>query len=124
MQTVRTFCFWAALCASLTVTWTPSGLAEPSVSGQKLYETYCTQCHGMLGDGWGVNIRDMAVQPRDHTDKDDMAARTDAELFKAIKHGGKAVNKSVLMPNWDGNFTDAELRSLVEYLHELCQCGR
>ncbi|MDZ7784769.1 MAG: hypothetical protein U5K56_18095 [Halioglobus sp.] len=34
--------------------------------------------------------RDMSVQPRDHTDPEEMAARTDEELAKAIKHGGKA----------------------------------
>ena len=27
------------------------------------YKTYCVQCHGMQGNGKGVNIRDMSVQP-------------------------------------------------------------
>ncbi len=87
-----------------------------------LYKTYCWQCHGMNGDGMGVNIRDMSVQPRNHTKAKDMANRSDDELFKAIKKGGQAISKSVLMPPWDGVLTDDQIRSLVGYLRKLCQC--
>ncbi|MCB0220868.1 MAG: cytochrome c [Chrysiogenetes bacterium] len=88
--------------------------------GVKLYRLYCAQCHGLHGDSFGVNSYDMDVAPRDHTDTAEMSARTDAELFKAIKFGGKAVNKSILMPNWDGNLSDEEIHALVKYLRELC----
>ncbi len=84
-------------------------LAESEPTGKQLYDTYCTQCHGIYGDGWGVNSRDIEVLPRDHTDSAEMSARSDQELFKAIKHGGQAVNKSILMPNWDANMSDAEI---------------
>lgn len=88
--------------------------------GEVLYEAYCTQCHGMDGTGGGINVADMSVLPRDHTNVDEMSARTDAELAKAIKHGGKAVNKSVLMPAWDKNLTDEQVDYLVVYLRQLC----
>ena len=52
-----------------------------------------------------------------------MSARTDDDLFKAIKEGGQAVNKSILMPNWDGNMTDAEIHDVVAYLRALCCAG-
>lgn len=87
-----------------------------------LYRTYCWQCHGMTGDGQGVNVRDMSVQPRDHTDAEQMSVRTDEELFKAIKEGGQAISKSVLMPPWGGNLSDNEIWSLVEHLRVLCEC--
>ena len=86
------------------------------------YKSYCWQCHGMNGDGKGVNIRDMSVQPRDHTDAKDMSTRSDEELFKAIKEGGQAISKSVLMPPWSGTFTDEEINDLVKYLRTLCNC--
>ncbi len=89
-------------------------------NGNALYEIYCTQCHGISGDGKGINIADMSVLPRDHTDKDEMSARTDEELMKAIKHGGKSVNKSVLMPAWDSNFSDQQVDDLVAYLRQIC----
>lgn len=88
--------------------------------GETLYRVYCTQCHGQEGNGRGVNAPAMSVLPRDHTDRGEMSARTDEDLFKAIHSGGKAVNKSILMPNWDGNLNDAEINDLVAYLRELC----
>jgi len=86
------------------------------------YNTYCIQCHGMAGNGMGVNIRDMSVQPRDHTDAKAMSGRTDDQLFKAIKEGGLSISKSVLMPPWGGAFTDNEIHDLVKYLRKLCKC--
>lgn len=97
-------------------------LADSEPTGKQLYDTYCTQCHGIYGDGWGVNSRDIEVLPRDHTDSGEMSARSDQELFKAIKHGGQAVDKSILMPNWDANMSDAEIDRVVRYLRELCDC--
>lgn len=88
--------------------------------GQAVYKAYCTQCHGISGDGKGVNAPELAVQPRNHTDRAEMSARTDEDLFKAIKEGGQAVNKSILMPNWDGNLSDQEIDDLVAYLRQLC----
>lgn len=107
----------------MTVMLFPSIVWADQPTGKELYETYCTQCHGMIGDGWGVNTRDIAVLPRDHTETDEMSARTDEDLFKAIKFGGAAVSKSILMPNWDANMTDDEIRRTVSYLRELCQCS-
>ena len=76
----------------------------------------------MNGDGKGLNIGDMSVQPRDHTDAKEMSTRTDDDLFKAIKEGGQSVNKSVLMPPWGGTFSDEEITKLVKYLRILCKC--
>lgn len=95
-------------------------LAADVDHGKLLYETYCTQCHGLSGDGKGINAPHLAVQPRNHTDRGEMSARTDDDLFKAIKEGGQAVNKSILMPNWDGNIDDDGIHDLVAYLRHLC----
>jgi cytochrome c oxidase cbb3-type subunit 3 len=114
---------WAAagglLAASLLVPAATLG-DDAAGRGEALYRIYCTQCHGLAGDGRGVNTRDMAVQPRDHTDTGEMSARTDQDLAKAIRGGGKAVNKSVLMPAWGENFSDEDIDALVAYLRVLC----
>jgi mono/diheme cytochrome c family protein len=86
------------------------------------YKTYCIQCHGLRGNGMGADIQDMSVQPRDHTDAKAMGGRTNAELFKVIKEGGLAINKSSLMPPWDSVFTDDEIHDLVQHLRKLCKC--
>jgi len=109
------------LCITIALLLMPAA----AISGEQArgnYETYCIQCHGMQGNGMGVNIADMSVQPRDHTDSKSMAARTDDELFKVIKEGGLAINKSVLMPPWGASFTDNEIHDLVTYLRKLCKC--
>lgn len=108
------------LLALLLMAW--SAALPAAETGADLYKTYCWQCHGLSGDGMGVNVRDMSVQPRDHTDAKEMASRSDADLFKAIKDGGQAISKSVLMPPWGGSLSDDEIRTLVGYLRELCQC--
>ena len=40
----------------------------------------------------------------------------------AIKDGGQAISKSVLMPPWGGVLSDEEIHGLVGYLRKLCQC--
>ncbi len=91
-------------------------------SAKDNYRTYCMQCHGMAGQGMGLNIQDMSVQPRDHTDTKAMSTRTDSELFKVIKEGGLAISKSSLMPPWADTLTDNEIDDLVKHLRKLCQC--
>jgi cytochrome c oxidase cbb3-type subunit 3 len=86
------------------------------------YKTYCVQCHGMDGNGKGVNIRDMSVQPRDHTDAKSMSARSDDTLFKVIKEGGPSIEKSVLMPPWGDTLNDEEIKDMVQHLRKLCKC--
>lgn len=98
----------------------PGALAGDAERGKVLYDTYCTQCHGITGKGKGLNAPTLSVQPRNHTDKAEMSARTDAELFKSIKFGGQSVNKSILMPNWEGNLDDESIHDLVAYLRQVC----
>lgn len=103
-------------------------LAAFSVSAQAKetaadnYKAYCVQCHGSEGNGKGVNVRDMAVVPRDHTDAKSMSGRSDETIFKAIKEGGPSIDKSILMPPWDATMSDEEIKDLVQHLRLLCKC--
>ncbi len=109
------------LLAAATLAWLAApALAQPS--GEDLYRTYCAQCHGLQGNGKGINVRDMSVQPRDHTDSKYMAGRTDEELRTAIVEGGQALSKSVLMPPWGSVLEPQEVDALVAYLRKLCDC--
>lgn len=101
---------WLAL---LTMT---TRAEEPHAHAIQLYNTYCVQCHGVNRDGNGVNSKEMAVKPRDHTDSKAMGDTPDETLFKAIKGGGLAVSKSVLMPRWEGVLNDDEIKEMVSYL--------
>ena len=111
---------YPAMIAALLVVLPAAAAAAPADSGADLYKTYCTQCHGIEGTGNGINASHMAVQPRNHTDRTEMAARTDDELFKVIELGGKSINKSVLMPAWGHNLNEAQIHLLVGHLRTLC----
>jgi mono/diheme cytochrome c family protein len=52
-----------------------------------------------------------------------MGDTPDEQLFKAIKEGGLAVNKSALMPAWGSVLTDAQITEMVGYLRKVCHCG-
>ncbi|MDQ6965232.1 MAG: cytochrome c [Mariprofundales bacterium] len=109
------------LLAAAIVTLVLPLLAE-AATGPENYRVYCMQCHGISGTGTGVNSRDMAVKPRNHTDGKYMEARSDQDLFNVIKDGGPAINKSALMPAWGDVFSDDEIRDLVKHLRKLCRC--
>lgn len=108
-----------ALLGLLALIAGPS-LAGDADHGKALYAMYCTQCHGIRGDGHGINAPALSVMPRDHTDRGEMSARTDDDLAKAIRDGGKAINKSILMPAWGGNLNDSAINDLIAYLRALC----
>lgn len=99
-----------------------SAQAQAHEAAADNYKAYCVQCHGMEGNGKGVNIRDMSVMPRDHTDAKAMSGRSDETLFKVIKEGGPSIEKSVLMPPWDGTLSDEEIKDMVQHLRMLCKC--
>ena len=110
------------ICVVLLLGWSMAFAAIGKETAVDNYRTYCTQCHGVDGNGKGINIRDMSVQPRDHTDAKAMSGRSDDAIFKVIKEGGPSIDKSVLMPPWGDTFSDEEIRDLVAYLRQLCKC--
>jgi len=106
--------------AVLMMVASPAGYAEEAYLN---YKSYCMQCHGMHGKGDGVNVPALNILPRDHSDNKYMMSRTNTEIFKVIKFGGPAINKSVKMPAWGDTFTDEEITQLVGHIRSLC-CER
>lgn len=104
------------IAATTGVVWAASARAEESARAVRNYNLYCVQCHGVNRDGNGINSVGMSVKPRDHTDTKGMGDTPDDTLFKAIKGGGLAVGKSVLMPKWDSVMNDEEIKEMVAYL--------
>lgn len=113
---------WRLIGIAMLV-WLAAGTALAGESAADNYRTYCMQCHGLDGNGKGINVRDMSVQPRDHTDAKAMSGRSDEMIFKVIKEGGPSIDKSVLMPPWGDTLSDDEIKDLVAYLRKLCKCS-
>lgn len=90
--------------------------------GKTIYQFYCSQCHGIKGNGKGINYQALTIRPQDHTDASFMSGRTDKQLEDVIRHGGIGVSKSPLMPPWGEVFLEKDIKKLVKYLRTLCSC--
>lgn len=98
----------------------PFSAAADDQRGKALYRLYCTQCHGVAGNGGGINAPHMSVVPRDHTDPSEMSSRSDADLAEVVRGGGKVINQSILMPAWGATLTDEDVEALVGHMRALC----
>ena len=89
---------------------------------RQTYQFYCAQCHGINGQGDGVNAPYLVVPPRDHTKAAYLETRSNQQLFEAIKLGGLSVGRAPCMPAWRYTIDDKNIWSLVNYIRELCNC--
>lgn len=90
---------------------------------KQVFDFYCAQCHGVDGDGKGVNVtKDFATDPRNFTVTADMEKRTDDDIRTVIKDGGPAISKSPLMPPWGATLSAAEVDGLLAHIRKLCKC--
>src|SRR5215831_7780490 len=88
-------------------------LAGDSVAGRALYQQYCSTCHGAQGKGDGPAASALNPRPRDHTDGRYMNALSDAHLKQVISEGGAAVQRSPLMPAWQGILTPQQIDEVI-----------
>ena len=86
-------------------TWTnPLPATEENIEkGKKLFlgKAFCMTCHGKDGKGLGADIEPGTLKgplPRDFTDRDWQAARTDGELFWILKNGSKGTAMAPFVP--------------------------
>jgi mono/diheme cytochrome c family protein len=99
-------------------------LAAPAHAedAKQLFEFYCAQCHGVEGTGKGINVtKDFATDPRNFTNKVDMAKRSDEDIRNVIKGGGPSISKSALMPPWGATLSDAQVELLFGYVRKFAK---
>ena len=93
-----------------------------AADAKQVFEFYCAQCHGVNGDGKGINVgKDFATDPRNFTNAADMAKRTDEDIRTVIKDGGPAISKSPLMPPWGATLSAAEVNDLLAYIRKFAK---
>lgn len=114
--------FVIATTMALGLALSAMGTAQAADTKQ-VYDFYCAQCHGVKGDGKGINVtKDFSTDPRNFTNAADMEKRTDDDIRTVIKDGGPAISKSPLMPPWGATLTAAEVNDLLAYIRKLCNC--
>ena len=86
-------------------TWTnPLPATEENIEkGKKLFhgKAFCMTCHGKDGKGLGADIEPGTLKgplPRNFTDKEWQAVRTDGELFWILKNGSKDTAMAPFVP--------------------------
>jgi len=94
------------------------GTEEQRAEGKKLYDKFCSQCHGLSGDGEGVAAAYVLPKPRDFTAGKYKIRMTPSgalpthDDLKSIIRLGMPYST---MPAWP-NFTETELDDIVYYL--------
>jgi cytochrome c oxidase cbb3-type subunit III len=98
--------------------------AEDPGEGKRLYQTYCTGCHGALGKGDGPAGKTLPVKPADHTNAKVMNRYADDYLFAVISKGGAEVGKSAAMPAWGSVLKEDKIKDVIAYLRTLADATR
>ena len=114
------FVIMAAMVLGLALS--ASGSAQ-AADAKQVFDFYCAQCHGLEGNGKGVNVtKDFATDPRNFTIKEDMEKRSDDDIRGVIRDGGPSISKSPLMPPWGATLSAAEVDGLLAHIRKLCNC--
>ena len=93
--------------------------AEDQGEGKRLYQSYCTGCHGASGKGDGPAGKTLPVKPADHTNVRKMSQYSDEHLITVISKGGASVGKSSQMPAWGAVLKEAQIQEVVAYIRTL-----
>jgi mono/diheme cytochrome c family protein len=91
-------------------------------SGEGIYRTYCAHCHGVAGTGDGWNAPFLPAPPTRHADSTYMSTRPDDTLYDGVHAGGYILNRSHRMPAFGQRLSDRQIRAVVDYMRELCNC--
>lgn len=84
----------------------------------KVYSTKCAMCHGANGGGDGPMAKVLKKKPTNFTDPVWIKGKSDADITRTIKEGGKAVGLDASMPAFK-TLSDADVQALVTYLKGL-----
>lgn len=84
--------------------------------GKRLFEHYCSVCHGVSGAGDGFNSYNLNPKPNSFRDSVYMSHLSDSNLQQIITLGGESTNKSTLMPAYSHTLTEIQIERLVKFI--------
>jgi mono/diheme cytochrome c family protein len=96
---------------SKAVSGNPIDSSPQSIAaGQQLYQSNCSRCHGVNGDGKGTDAAALARPPADF--RVHVPYHTDELLFNWITNG-----IGTIMPGWSTVLTEDDRWNIINYLH-------
>ena len=101
-----------------------SSMAAPEANakhGSRIYNQYCISCHGSIGKGDGDRMRNEQFDPRPrvHANGNYMNNIPDMRFFRVIKYGGKSINFSHIMPQWQHILSDDDIIDVIAHIRNL-----
>ena len=120
MKLQSIFSFLLLFCSSFV----NSGYTEDKFKEtREIFNWHCSQCHGPLGNGKGVNNNNrLPVSPRNLTDGKDMSQFSNEDMIRTITKGGPSNDLSPIMPSWGNTISEKEIKNLVLFIRHLCKC--
>lgn len=97
-----------------TAVVTSAALAQDA---KQVYEKNCQACHGASGKGDGPAAKALKPPPADFATA--LQGKSDADVAKVIKEGGKAVGKAASMPAYGAKLKDDQIEALAKYVKGL-----
>lgn len=88
-------------------------------AGKALFAKHCALCHGDTGNGQGLIKYD--PPPRDLTNGQLMGSKSDWEVFRVVRDGGKAWSLSPAMLSFQGKLDDHQLQDVVTFVRSLAK---
>ncbi len=95
--------------------------AADAPHGKRIYNQYCISCHGSEGQGDGDRAKNEQLDPRPrvHSNGEYMNMIPDMRFFRVIKYGGKAMNFSHIMPQWQHILSDEDIVDVLAHIRSL-----
>lgn len=99
----------------------PAGfkLKGDPVAGKALFSKHCALCHGDTGNGRGLIKYD--PPPRDLTDAKLMTPKSDWEVYRVVRDGGKAWGLAPAMLAFQGKLDEKALQDVTAYVRSLAK---
>jgi mono/diheme cytochrome c family protein len=94
-------------------------LAYNAREGRTVFLHYCAPCHGEGGHGDGFNAYNLDPRPRDLSDPEFQASRTDEDLIAVVRSGGGVAGLSNGMPPWGRTLNEHQIHNVVVLLRTL-----
>jgi mono/diheme cytochrome c family protein len=105
------------IASVLALLFLPHPVPRNATPIQRLYLTYCADCHGADGRGsWRATL--FFLHPGNLAEPRVLDALTDQYLFDLLKDGGAPIGKPG-MPAFGYHLSDEEIRNVVEYVRTL-----